>query len=124
MSEELTLLVRRRGLLIKKALIKHNGRAVGEYIYVKRGLFEAEAEFDLEDGVLYYLQICWFRRCSVWFDGEPDRPPAAALIKKALAILSEMASFSEAAKAALRAVASWKSRSSQFRTSDLTHRLV
>lgn len=123
-SEELAVLVRRGGLVIKKTVIKRGEEATGEYIYVRHGLFEAEAEFDLEDNVLYYLQICWLRRCYVWFDGEPDRAVPNALSRRATSILKELGEFSVAARAALRILASSKSRSSRVRSSDLSHRRV
>jgi hypothetical protein len=124
MSEELAMLIRRSGLVIKKTVIRRGEEVVGEYIYVRRGLFEAEAEFDLEDNVLYYLQMCWLRRCYVWFDGEPDRAVPNALIKRAISIFRELGEFSVAARAVLRMLASSKSRSSHVRSSDPFHRLT
>ena len=112
MSEELAVLIRRGGLTIKKTHLRRGDAVVGEYIFVKRGLFEAEAEYDLEDRVLYYLQICWFGRCVVWFNGEPDRKPSPALVKRAIAFFRELSGFSYAAKAALRVLSSSISRSS------------
>jgi hypothetical protein len=120
-SEELAVLIRRGGLTIKKTHLRRGDAVVGEYIFVKRGLFEAEAEYDLEDRVLYYLQICWFGRCAVWFDGEPDRKPSPALVKRAIAFFRELSGFSYAAKAALRVLSSSISRSSPLSTSDLIH---
>jgi len=120
-SEELAVLIRRGGLTIKKTHLRRGDAVVGEYIFVKRGLFEAEAEYDLEDRVLYYLQICWLGRCVVWFDGEPDRKPSPALVKRAITFFRELAQFSYAAKAALRVLSSYISRSSPLSTSDLIH---
>jgi len=120
-SEELAVLIRRGGLTIKKTFLRRGDATVGEYIFVKRGLFEAEAEYDLEDRVLYYLQICWFGRCAVWFDGEPDRKPSPVLVKRAIAFFRELSGFSHAAKAALRVLLSSISRSSPLSTSDLIH---
>jgi len=120
-SEEVTVSIRYNGLIIKKALLRRGSAIVGEYIFVKRGLFEAEAEYDIEDDVLYYLQICWLGRCIVWFDEEPDRRPPPAFVKRAVAFFRELAKFSLAAKVALRVLVSSRSRSSSFRTSDLTH---
>ena len=121
MSEELAVLIRRGGLIIRKTFLRRGDAIVGEYIFVKRGLFEAEAEYDLEDRVLYYLQICWFGRCAVWFDGEPDRKPSLVLVKRAIAFFRELSKFSHAAKAALRVLSSSISRSSPLSTSDLIH---
>ena len=120
-SEELAVLIRRGGLTIKKTHLRRGDAVVGEYIFVKRGLFEAEAEYDLEDRVLYYLQICWLGRCVVWYDGEPDRKPSPALVKRAITFFRELAQFSYAAKAALRVLSSYISRSSPLSTSDLIH---
>jgi hypothetical protein len=106
-SEELAVLISRGGLTIKKTYLRRGDAVVGEYIFVKRGLFEAEAEYDLEDRVLYYLQICWFGRCVVWFDGEPDREPSPMLVRRAVALFRELSKFSHAAKAALRALSSF-----------------
>ncbi len=111
-SEELAVLIRRGGLTIRKTYLRRGDAVVGEYIFVKRGLFEVEAEYDLEDRVLYYLQICWFGRCVVWFNGEPDRKPSPALVKRAIAFFRELSGFSYAAKAALRVLSSSISRSS------------
>ncbi|ABL87830.1 conserved hypothetical protein [Pyrobaculum islandicum DSM 4184] len=109
-SEVPVLLIRRRGLVVRKTLIKHNNAIIGEYIYVRRGLFEAEAEYDLEDGVLYYLQICWFNRCITWFEGEPDKMPPLPLLERARKFFGELAKFSQAAEAALKLLFLSKSR--------------
>lgn len=106
MSEELALLIRRGVLLIKKTYIKKGETVIGEYIFVKRGLFEAEAEYDIEEGVLYYLQICWLGRCYVWYNEEPDRAPPPLVVKRARKIFRELSKFSVAANAALRVLAS------------------
>ncbi|WP_245521961.1 hypothetical protein [Pyrobaculum neutrophilum] len=121
-SEIPVVLIRRRGLVVKKSVIERGGSPVGEYIYVKRGLFEAEAEYDLEDGVLYYLQVCWLGTCAVWYDGEPDRPVPPHLARRALAYFGELAKFSHAAVAAMRVLTSSLGHSSPLSTSDLTHR--
>jgi hypothetical protein len=110
--EELAVLIRRGGLTVSKTLLKRGDLPVGEYIFVKHGTFEAEAEYDLEEHILYYLQICWFGRCVVWFNGEPDRKPSLALVKRAIAFFRELSGFSYAAKAALRVLSSSISRSS------------
>ena len=121
-SEELAVLIRMGGLVIRKVMIKRGEEVVGEYIYVRKGLFEAEAEYDVEDGVLYYFQVCWFKNCVVWYDGEPDREPSLMLIRRAFLILRELSAFSTAAKAAADLLASYKSRSSHVSSSDLAHR--
>jgi hypothetical protein len=120
--EELAVLIRRGGLTVKKTLLKRGDLPVGEYIFVKHGMFEAEAEYDLEERVLYYLQICWFGKCVMWFDGEPDREPSPMLVRRAVALFRELAKFSYAARSALRILTSSTSRSSPVRTSDPTHR--
>ncbi len=121
MFEELAILIRQGGLTVRKTLLKRGGLPAGEYIFVKHGTFEAEAEYDLEEHILYYLQICWFGKCVVWFDGEPDREPSPMLVRRAVSLFRELSKFSYAAKAALRTLTSSTSRSSPLRTSDLTH---
>ncbi|MEM4838594.1 MAG: hypothetical protein QXD65_02825, partial [Pyrobaculum sp.] len=91
MSEETTIFIKRGPLIIKKVIIKKGGRAIGEYIFVKKGLFESEAEYDIEEGVLYYLQLCWLGRCTIWFEGEPDRNPPRQLLEKAKRVFTELA---------------------------------
>ncbi|MFN3803689.1 MAG: hypothetical protein ACK4SY_01380 [Pyrobaculum sp.] len=121
-EEALAVYIRRGGFSIKKTVIRRGGREVGEYIYVKHGLFELEAEYDLEEGNLYFLELCWADRCSLWHEGEPDREPTPLVVKKSFQILREVAQFSYAASAAYRLIASYLSRSSAVSTSDLTHR--
>jgi len=120
-AEELSLYIRKRGLVIRKEVIKSGGRVVGEYLYIKHGLFEAEAEYDVEDGVLYYLQICWFKRCFIWYDGEPDAVPPMKLLKKAIAVFKELSGFSSVATVAVNTITSYLRRSSRLRSSDLAH---
>lgn len=122
MSEELAVYINRDVLKVKKYSIKNGVVTIGEYIYVKHGLFEAEAEYDVEDGVLYYLQICWLNKCVVFYDGEPDHPLSPAAVRRAWAIFGELASWSQAAKATLRVLASYIRRSSPIGTSNPTHR--
>ncbi|MEM1902998.1 MAG: hypothetical protein QXR64_07480 [Pyrobaculum sp.] len=122
MSEETTIFIKRGPLIIKKVIIKKGGRAIGEYIFVKKGLFESEAEYDIEEGVLYYLQLCWLGRCTIWFEGEPDRNPPRQLLEKAKRVFTELAHFSHAAVAVSKLLASYSSRSSPISTSDLSHR--
>ncbi|MEZ0318604.1 MAG: hypothetical protein ABWK05_01235 [Pyrobaculum sp.] len=124
MSEELAVLIRAGSLVIRKVLVKRGKKVAGEYIYVRKGLFEAEAEYDVEDGILYYFQVCWFKKCVVWYDGEPDREPSLSLIRRAFLILRELSAFSTAAKVAADLLASYNSRSSHVSSSDLAHRSI
>ncbi|MFN7105206.1 MAG: hypothetical protein ACK4M3_01255 [Pyrobaculum sp.] len=121
-EESLAVYIRRKGLSIKKTLINHGGKAVGEYIYVRRGLFELEAEYSLEERNLYFLELCWADRCFLWHEGEPDRELTPLVVKRSLEILREVSQFSYAAREAYGLVASYLSRSSTISTSDLTHR--
>lgn len=124
MSEEVAVFIKRGPLTIKKVLIRRLGHVAGEYLFIKRGLFEAEVEYDIEDEVVYYLQLCWLGRCIVWFEGEPDRKPPRHLLEKAEEIFREVAYFSRAALASLKLLASFSSRSSSLSISDLSHRPV
>jgi hypothetical protein len=38
---------------VRKTLLKRGDLPVGEYIFVRLGTFEAEAEYDLEEQILY-----------------------------------------------------------------------
>jgi len=120
-AEELSLYIRKGGLVIRKEIIKSGGRVAGEYLYVRHGLFEAEAEYDVEDDVLYYLQICWFKRCFIWYDGEPDAAPPMQLLKKAIAVFKELSGFSNVAAVVVKTIASYIRRSSRLRSSDPAH---
>lgn len=111
------------GLRVEKSVIEGAGSAVGEYIYVKLGPVEVEAEYDLEDDVLYYLQVCDGGLCSTWHEGEPDRPPPRRLLKTAVRMLDEVGAFSRAARAALGALRGLaRRRSSRVGTSNRAHR--
>jgi len=120
-AEELSLYIKKGGLVIRKEVIKSGDKVAGEYLYVRRGLFEAEAEYDVEDDVLYYLQICWFKRCFIWYDGEPDAVPPMKLLKKAIAVFKELSGFSNVAAVVVKTIASYICRSSRLRFSDLAH---